>query len=262
MVCEDCGRRYRNLDAFNRHRRDEHRRFQRRRRRRLDESLIYDDRAEPPRIEDGDLDAVLRQYWHSVRTFHTQGRVLDIVNVRTWSGGDPTYEGASNDALLAKLRTAFQNAGVRVKLNVSPGCVLRNKNTNELRYFHSSSNNATVFPSPRLVSTNADLQRFVEDLAATDVSEQVVARRPNTEWTLVNVTNLTFYLYKILGGLRIGVAPDLPEYLLRNRHLVSMIKARGERIKDNACFFRCLVFSQECRCQGRCYCKSNDISMR
>jgi len=91
------------------------------------------------------------------------------------------------------------------------------------------------------VSTIEDLERFYDELAAVDLDERAKQRRPNTEWRLFAVTNITFYVYKLHGHVRVGDGKvSLPSHLVRNRHLVAMDKKDGVAYEDNLCFFRCL----------------------
>ena len=163
--------------------------------------------------------------------------MVDILNIRRWHAGDSSYDGDSPDVISQTLRGAFKDAAVPCRWNVSAGCILRHKTTGELRYFHSSSNNATAFARPRLVLTNAGLDGFVSEVVDHDFAEQAVTRRPNTEWTLLMVSNLTFYIYKMLAATRIGSARQLPEFVRHNQHLLAMESIRGKPIEDMACFF-------------------------
>ena len=47
--------------------------------------------------------------------------------------------------------------------------------------------------------------------------------RPNTEWGLFAMTNMTFYFYKMIGISRAGGTDELPTYVKRNRHLLSLL---------------------------------------
>ena len=102
---------------------------------------------------------------------------MDILNVRVWDWDGPTSEG-KDEATWMKLRRVWCSTKCRVKVNCSVGVVLERKATGELRYFHSSSNNATVFASPRLISTESELKELHEDFAQVDLREQASTRTP------------------------------------------------------------------------------------
>jgi hypothetical protein len=51
------------------------------------------------------------------------------------------------------------------------GFILRNVETGELRYYHSSQNNSRFFDVPHLIRTEEDLERFLEELSRHDMLE-------------------------------------------------------------------------------------------
>ena len=60
----------------------------------------------------------------------------------------------------------FKN--VRIKINASLGCVLEEKTSGELRYFHASSNNASILDHPRIILTERGLREFYEVFSRMD----------------------------------------------------------------------------------------------
>ena len=169
---------------------------------------------------------------------------METLNVRLWDGA---ADGASaelrNPEAWERLLETWERQTSRVKINCSVGCVLENKTNGQLRYFHASANNATVFPSPRLVTSRDGLERFFDELLGVDLQEQVIRRRPSTQWKLRFLTNISFYLFKLKNMARIGGGDDdggdgkekMPSFLKRNRNVVTL-----DGYDDNLCFFRCL----------------------
>ena len=83
----------------------------------------------------------------------------------------------------------------RFKLNYSFGYVLRNIDTDELRYYQPSSNNAQVLDSMDTavtISNSNELEEFLRKIAAEDFLESF--NRPDAKWKLLQITNLVFYL--------------------------------------------------------------------
>ena len=83
------------------------------------------------------------------------------------------------------------------------------------------------------------------------------------------VTNITFYLDKLLG---VGLIGDgrvgLPDYIRNNRYVMGMDKNNGRLFGDNLCFFRCLAMRLDCLCdlgdsgevgKRRCVCKVQGV---
>ena len=175
------------------------------------------------------------------------GTVLETLNVRLWDG-TVTGEGANlrNPVAWEKLSALWREQTSRIKLNCSVGCVLENKNSGELRYFHASSNNATVFVAPRLISKTSDLERFYDALLAEDLQELAIRRRPSTEWKLRFLTNVSFYVFKLINMARIGGTEKLPRHIVKNKNIVSLADS-----SDKLCFFKCVYLHKHPECERR-----------
>ena len=119
----------------------------------------------------------------------------------------------------------------RFKLNYSFGYVLRNIDTDELRYYHPSSNNAQVLDAAVTISNSNELEEFLRKIAAEDFLENF--NRPDTMWKLLQITNFVFYLNHLADAPLSGPV-ELPDFLTHNRGVVN------HTTNDNLCFFRCL----------------------
>jgi hypothetical protein len=181
--------------------------------------------------------------------------VVDVVNVRLW---DPEDEDYSVD-VAEKLLAAWNTSRWRCKVNASVGCLLARRADERYRYFHSSSNNATLLDAPRVISDTNEMRALVNDVMSMDLQREGIQRRPNTEWRLHAVTNVTFYVYKMEGMTRVGCPDvDVPDYLKKNRGLFLLVTnpCTGRPYDDRLCFFRCLAVAVSCRCPGeRCVCR-------
>ena len=188
---------------------------------------------------DDEIDRLVDTHWTSMQTRTRHGGVMETLNVRLWDGAvDGANAMLRNPQAWERLLEAWERQLSCVKLNCSMGCVLENKTNGQLRYFHASANNATVFPSPRLMSSRTGLERFFDELLNVDLQEQAIRRRPSTEWKLRFLTNISFYLFKLKNMARIGGddgKEKLPEFIKRNRNIVAL-----DGYDDNLCFFRCL----------------------
>ena len=51
-----------------------------------------------------------------------------------------------------------------------------------------------------LVSSEADVYRLFADVQRVDLREVAAVQRPSTSWKVRFVTNITFYLDKLLGA--------------------------------------------------------------
>ena len=92
-----------------------------------------------------------------------------------------------------------------------------------------------------LVSSEADINRLFTAVQRVDLHEVAAAQRPTTVWKVHFVTNITFYLDKLLGaGLIKDGRVDLPDYIRNNRW--AWTRAMGEYLRTT------YVFSGVCPC--------------
>ena len=214
--------------------------------------LDEDDEVE--RIEP-ELFEIVTSNWNSIKSFHKCHRVVDVLNVRVWEPTEYDYDIKPENVL----RSIWKSERCRVKINASAGCILQHKETGQYRYFHSSSNNATVFEKPIPVSSTSDMDEVVGKLSATDISAKTLRMRPNTHWRLHALTNLTFYIYKMPGVGRVGRGKgECPKHIRDCPHVIGLYTnpKTGKAYDDNLCMFRCLALLLECTCDGTCRCRT------
>ena len=177
------------------------------------------------------LGRVLHRAWDSIRSGLRSQRFVDILNCRLYrTDGDSTPE-TPWDAL----ERVWDRLECGVKLNCSVGCILRHNTSGSFRYYHSSSNNATLFPVAKTIMRKTELEQAFREYDSLDVREDASQRRPNTSWNLVAITNVTFYIYKLLDSSKIGANVELPEHIRNNRFVHSMVKCKktGRSFDDN-----------------------------
>ena len=143
-------------------------------------------------------------------------------------------------SIVGFFRKVFHCQTNTFKVSISFSYILRNIETNELAFYWSSQNNQLLFKSPKLVRNEHDFKVLCELIQSVDLKRHVAY--PNTKYVFVKATNITFYVTK-LSGIAIGAPTNLPEYLLRNKGLVSLIKSKktGKPFNDKLCFFRSLA---------------------
>lgn len=217
---------------------------------------------ETPLTDDNLLNDLLRRHWRGMTTHHVRGNIRDIVNFRLWDVPDNGQD--YDPGIVDMLSTFWRGSRCSLKMNCSVGVILKHKTTGEYKYFHSSTNNAAVFDVPVTVRSEAQMLEFYEDFRNVDIAEQALQRRPNTVWQLYRITNVTFVAYKLLDVAKIGAPIDLPNYVKRNRSVVSLTRFPGHRVayEDNLCFFRCLAMYSKCLCsRSKCTCTSPDESV-
>ena len=133
-----------------------------------------------------DLLEVVRNNWSSIRTRVSRGPLQTRVNYRLTTL-DTTY-------LHPPLYRMFQEQTNAFKINLSYGFVLKNKNTGQYRYYHSSCNCCgRYFDELNLITHRGDFDEFLERIKQNDILQWVISQRPNSAWVSELVTNVTFY---------------------------------------------------------------------
>ena len=96
---------------------------------------------------------------------------------------------------------------------------------------------------PALITNRADFESFQERIQEPDLLNWAVSQRPNSDWICEMVTNVTFFVNKILQHPIGCVDVVLPDYVKRNKAIVGLVKDhyRNATYNDNLCLFRCLA---------------------
>ena len=129
--------------------------------------------------------------WASIRTHVVNGPVQTRYNRRLTS--------LDTRDLHAPLRVLFDQQTTAFKLNFSFGFVLREKESGRLRYYHSSGNCCGRYlEDPSLITNRADFDQFLERIFESDILQWAITKRPKSEWVCELVTNVTFFLNRIV----------------------------------------------------------------
>ena len=150
--------------------------------------------------------------WSQIRTRSVVRPVQDIYNFFLNSN--------INDLLDQIHKTIMNNQNSRFKINFSFGYILKNIESDALRFFHPSYNNHCVLNTAKLISNSEELSRFLETVSDFDVLEKF--ERPNTKWRYLSTTNVTFYVNKLRKTV-IGQSVTLPPFLVHNQGVHNLI---------------------------------------
>ena len=137
-----------------------------------------------------------------------------------------------------------QQTTAAFKVNVSFGFVLREKENNRLRYYHSSNNCCGRYlEEPSLITNRDDFESFLERIREPDILQWAVAQRPNSDWVCEHVTNATFFLNRIVDHPIGCVGINLPDYVKNNKAIFGLEKDCYSKTtyNENLCLFRCLA---------------------
>ena len=204
---------------------------------------LDEDPLTPPPVEhaaNDELSSAIRDFvhenWGSVRTHVVHGPIQIRYNRR--------LTGLDMRDLHDQLFLLFdQQTTAAFKVNVSFGFVLREKENDRLRYYHSSNNCCGRYlEEPALITNRDDFDRFLARIQESDILQWAVAQRPNSDWVCELVTNATFFLNKIVDHPIGCVGVTLPDYVKNNKAIVGLTKdEHGVTYNDNLCLFRCLA---------------------
>lgn len=181
---------------------------------------------------------ILHRRWHQIRTRQSRhNHVQDWYNYRLTEGHQlfPEY-----------LRQIFADQNTAFKINLGFGFVLRNTETGDLQYQHTSANNHLVLDEPFLVTNASELENLIDLISNIDFIEWIKQQRPNSKWIVDWVSNVTFFVSKIRGN-PIGRATYLPPFILNNKALITLEcnANTGQPYNDWLCFFRCLALHNQ-----------------
>ena len=207
---------------------------------------LDEDTLTPPSVEPAndnlsrDLRDFVHENWASVRTHVVRGPVQTRYNRRLTS--------LDTRDLHEPLRVLFDQQTTAFKINCSYGFVLREKQSGRLRYYHSSNNCCGRFlEEPSLVTNSQTFNTFLERIEETDVLQWAIAQRPNSDWVVELVTNVTFFINCIVQHPIGCVGIALPDYVKNNKAVVGLERNKQNSIyRDNLCLFRCLALHKGC----------------
>ena len=205
-------------------------------------SLDEDPLTLPPveHAANDELSSAIRDFvhenWGSVRTHVVHGPIQTRYNRRLTS--------LDMRDLHDQLFLLFDQQTTAFKVNVSFGFVLREKENDRLRYYHSSNNCCGRYlEEPALITNRGDFDRFLARIQESDILQWAIAQRPNSDWVCEHVTNATFFLNRIVQHPIGCVDVVLPDYVKRNKAIVGLVKDNNRKstFNDNICLFRCLA---------------------
>ena len=150
----------------------------------MDLSLL---RNVPEEYED-----IYTQHFNTIRTRVTRGRIKHVYHFLMTK----SYNQKLISEYVSIIRTEHKNA---IKLNAAFGVILKNVETEELRFFHPS-NNTMIFDKPKLIENTNDYNELLKDLEREDVMMYANTQRPSTKWHVVKIVCMRFDVYKIGSG--------------------------------------------------------------
>ena len=166
-----------------------------------------------------------------IRNYCLRSRVQDIFNF--------SIHYITNDIIKTFYNRIYNTRTTCFKLSISFGYLLQHKLTQEVAYYWPALNNQNLFQAPQLIQSIDDHANFLKKL--DEVNLDFIFTRPDTQWRLLAITNIAFYIVAITDK-PIGHPPqNFPQHLLDNHALISLVKVKGRQYKDDLCAFRALA---------------------
>ena len=183
---------------------------------------------------------VVRNYWSTIRTHVSRGPLQCRYDYRLTT--------LDTTVLETPLKIMFQEQTNAFKINLSYGFVLRNKNTGQYKYYHSSCNCCGRYlDEPSLITNSNDFDDFLERIRETDVLQWAINQRPDSAWVCELVTNVTSSSTASSITLCVRATP-LPVYIKKKKSVIGLETEpnNNKRYNDNLCLFRCLALHRGC----------------
>ena len=92
-----------------------------------------------------------------------------------------------------------------------------------------------------MITNRADFDSFLERIREPDILQWAIAQLPNSDWVVELVTNVTYFVNRILQHPIGCVGLVIPAYVKNNKAIIALEKDHhGRPYVDNLCLFRCL----------------------
>ena len=131
---------------------------------------------------------IYQRNWNTIKQSVKKGILKDVYHYPLFSSGDVEIK--------SRLHVTLMNYSGKIKINVAFGFILRNRITDELRFFHPS-NNTLLFDTPRLLINAADYRNLEDDIEKQDAFEYARLQRPSTSWKVEKIICVRFDIFKL-----------------------------------------------------------------
>ena len=128
-----------------------------------------------------------KRNWNTIKPSIRQGVIKDVYHYPLFSN--------SNDEIKSRLQDTVLKYTSKIKINTAFGFILRNRRTDELRFFHPS-NNTMLFETPKLLVNTNDRLKLEDDIERQDAFEYARLQRPSTSWIVEKIICIRFDIFR------------------------------------------------------------------
>ncbi len=134
----------------------------------------------------------------------------------------------------------FKQQTTAFKINCSFSFILRNIETNALRFYYAHENDQ-AFELPKTITKMNDIPMFVNRLSRLDIINHVSRERPSTKWLVFRLCNIRYNVYKL--DFTLGAGDVFPDFIRKSRTILTLDydSKTGKSQNENTCMFRCLA---------------------
>ena len=127
-------------------------------------------------------------HWNTIKYSFKRGVIKDVYHfpIANYNQGDITN-------LLTTVRACTTG---KFKINVSFGFIIKNRITEELRFYHPS-NNTLLFELPMLIANGSDFNNLVDRVEHQDALEYARLQRPSTSWIVEKIICVKFDVFRL-----------------------------------------------------------------
>ena len=131
---------------------------------------------------------IYKRHWNTIKTSVKKGAIRDVFHFPI-----ANYTQGEISDYLNIVRTATNG---KFKINVSFGFIIKNRATDELRFYHPS-NNTLLFETPMLIVNENDFTNLLDRVERHDALEYARLQRPSTSWIVERIVCARFDVYRL-----------------------------------------------------------------
>ena len=132
-----------------------------------------------------DLKEVYKKHWATIKPSVKKGFLKDMYH----------FPISPYDSIPGKLGGVLKYYKKPVKVNVAFGYVLRNTETDELKFFHPS-NNTMVFETAQVIADQDDIMKVKNEIERDDLVEIARESRHSSKWVVETIVCIRFDVYR------------------------------------------------------------------
>ena len=126
-----------------------------------------------------------RKNWETIKQSVKKGILKDMYH----------FPISPYDSIPGKLGGVLKYYKKPVKVNVAFGYILRNTETDELKFFHPS-NNTMVFETAQVIADRDDIMEVKNEIERDDLVEIARESRHSSKWVVETIVCIRFDVYR------------------------------------------------------------------